>query len=101
MLPPQGQGRVQGHELAAAQNRHPVADFLHLLHVVSGHQNRSALGDELTENAVHHLGGVNVQIGRRLIEIQDRRLVQQSPGHQQFSPHAERITFHFHVRGVG
>lgn len=76
----QGQGGVEGDQPPPAQDGDAIADLLDLLHVVRRQHDADALGDQAAQDAVDQLGGVDVQVGGRLVEIEQARPVQQGAG---------------------
>ena len=65
-----------------------VADRVGLLHIVGGQQDSLALGVQLTEDLPQGDAALGVKAGRGLVEEQDRRTVQEGPGHHEPFCHA-------------
>ncbi len=82
-----------GHDLAPDEDRHPIADRLHLVEEVAGEQNGHplVLGEALDQvEHLHHTLGVDG--GGGLVEDQHRRAFDQGVGHPKTLLHAREYS---------
>ena len=82
--------RALRRDLAAVHDHQPVAQLLGLVHVVRGQDQRHALLLEPEQPVPHHVPGLRIQAGRRLVQEQDLGLVDQRPGDGEAALHAAR-----------
>ena len=85
-------GRRVDPQQAAAHERDPVAQPVRLVEVVGGEDDRPALSAHRLDRLADDVGRLGVERGRRLVEEDDRRLVEQRPGDRELLLHplAER-----------
>ena len=79
-----------GHDLRLVHDDEPVAQLLRLVHVVRRQHERDAALLEPVEPVPQEVAGLRVEPGRRLVEEQDGRLVDERAGDRQASLHAAR-----------
>ena len=83
--------RAAGHDLAARDDRDPVAELVGLEHVVRREEHRRAGGDEGGDGLPELAGADRVDADARLVEEEDLGLVQQAARDVQPLPHAARV----------
>ena len=82
--------RALGDDLRLVHDDEPVAELLGLVHVVGRQDERHAALLEPVEAVPEQVAGLRVEAGRRLVEQQQVRLVDQRPGDRQAPLHAAR-----------
>ena len=70
------------------EQRDAVADALHALQKVRGHQHRHAVALERADHVEQFRGGMRIEAGGRLVEDRDRNLFHQDLGKPEPLPHA-------------
>ena len=91
-------GRALGDDLRLVHDDEPVAQLLGLVHVVGRQDERHAPLLEPVEPVPEQVAGLRVEAGRRLVEEQDRRLVDERPGDRQAPLHPARQRLDLVVR---
>ena len=76
--------------LGLVHDHQPVAQLLGLVHVVRGEAERHAPSLEPVQPVPEQVAGLRVQAGRRLVQEQQVRLVDQRPGDHQAPLHPAR-----------
>ena len=82
--------RLAGHDLAPVHDGDGVAQLLRLLQIVGGQQDGHALGIDAADVFPELATQFDVHPGGRLVQDQDRRIVDQGLGHHQPPLHAAR-----------
>ena len=90
VLPDQRRRAALGHDLALVDDHDPVAQLLGLVHVVRGEHQGGAALLEPEQPVPEHVPRLRVEAGRRLVEHEDARLVDQRAGDGQPPLHAAR-----------
>ena len=90
-----------GDDLGLVHDHEPVAQLLGLVHVVSGQHERDAALLEPVEPVPEQVPGLRVEPGRRLVEEQDRRLVDERSGDRQAPLHPARQRLDLVVGALG
>ena len=92
-LPPQLVDRARKPQPAAVDDRDAIGDLLGDAQGVGRHENRRPGRGPLAEQVLDQAGAFRIESDHRLIEHQDRRIVEQGRGEDQPLPHAVRIGF--------
>ncbi len=92
--------RPAGDHVALHEDRHPVADLLHLVQKVRGEHHRHTLGGELPDELQELPGALGVEAERRLVHDDQPGLLQQHVGHAEPLPHAPGVGPHPGVGGL-
>ena len=80
--------RAADQNLPVIDDQQPVTQFLRLIHVMCREQNRQPLLPEFAELFPDRMPDVRIKPGRRFIEDQNPRLVDQPAGDHQAALHA-------------
>jgi hypothetical protein len=91
-LAPQLLRRPLKEEAPAADDSHPIAQFLHLAHVVAAQEDRAALGAEPFDQPLHVDLTNRVQPARGLVEDKQLGILEKSEGNAEPLLHPHAVT---------
>ena len=94
-------GRALGHDLRLVHDDEPVAELLGLVHVVGRQDERHATLLQAVEAVPEQVAGLRIEAGRRLVEEEQVRLVDQRPGDRQAPLHPAGQRLDLVARALG